>query len=138
MICPCCSGKEYAQCCERFHRGELPQNALELMRSRYSAYALNKPEYIIATTHPANPHYVQDQVAWKKGIEEFIRHTVFHKLEILELQEEKEWATVTFTAYLSQGGEDTTFTERSEFERVKGQWLYREGILTRQGERDRL
>lgn len=127
--CPCCSMKEYDNCCKRFHEGSLPENALQLMRSRYSAYVLNIPDYIIATTHPANPQYSEDKFSWKRSISQFSRISSFHKLEILDFKENKALATVTFTAYLSQEAHEATFTERSFFEKINNRWLYRDGQL---------
>lgn len=39
-LCPCHSQKCYEECCKRYHEGAAAENALILMRSRYSAYAL--------------------------------------------------------------------------------------------------
>lgn len=128
--CPCCSMKEYDNCCKPFHDGIIPENALQLMRSRYSAYVLNIPDYIIATTHPASPQYSENKFSWKRSISQFSRTSSFHKLEILDFKENKAVATVTFTAYLSQGSHDATFTERSYFEKINNRWLYRGGQLS--------
>lgn len=127
--CPCCSGQTYEQCCQPYHRGSLPKNALQLMRSRYSAYALNNPEYIMATTHPANPKYKEDRAAWKLNIVEFSRITTFQKLEILDFQDQEPVSTVTFKAHLSRGGRDATYIEKSSFEKINNQWLYRDGQI---------
>src|ERR1035437_5496761 len=52
QMCPCGSTVAYHACCGRFiERGEVPQTALELMRSRYSAYALREMEYLQQTWH---------------------------------------------------------------------------------------
>lgn len=128
--CPCCSGKSYDECCKLFHEGAMPENALQLMRSRYSAYVLNLPDYIVATTHPANPHYSENKFSWKRSISQFSRNSSFEKLEILDFKENKTEATVTFTAHLSQGNRDATFTEKSYFEKKDNQWLYLDGQLT--------
>lgn len=121
--------KEYDNCCKLFHEGAIPENALQLMRSRYSAYVLNIPEYIIATTHPASPQYSENKFSWKRSISQFSRSSSFHKLEILDFKENKALATVTFTAYLSQESHEATFTERSYFEKISNRWLYRGGQL---------
>lgn len=118
--CPCHSGAEYKVCCKPFHEGKLPATALDLMRSRYAAYALNLADYIISTTHPDNP---QD----KRAISQFSKSTSFNDLKILDFQQHENTATVTFTAYLSQGTQDATFTEKSHFKRVDGRWLYKKG-----------
>lgn len=128
--CPCCSGYLYEECCQPFHKGiALPENALQLMRSRYAAYVLNIPQYIVDTTHPASPQYSENLFAWKRQIAHFSQHSSFQGLEILQFQENSHLAIVLFTAYLSQDGHDTTFTEKSYFEK-KERWLYRGGQLT--------
>lgn len=127
--CPCSSGDEYDKCCKPFHEGKMPENALQLMRSRYSAYVLNIPDYIVATTHPASPQYCENKFSWKRNISQFSRSSCFHKLEILDFKEKDTLATVTFTAYVSQDTHNATFTERSYFEKVKHRWLYRGGQL---------
>ncbi len=129
--CPCGSEKEYEQCCKIFHAGHLPENALLLMRSRYSAYVLNLPEYIIETTHPASPQYSQNKFSWKRNISQFSNHSIFNKLEILEFKEKNSVAMVTFTAHISQNGHDETFTERSYFEKFHNRWFYRTGELAK-------
>lgn len=128
-LCPCSSGKEYNHCCKPFHEGIRPENAVQLMRSRYSAYVLNLPDYIIKTTHPASPQYVENHFSWKRGISQFSRNFTFQRLEVLDFKEKNTLATVTFTAYLSQKDRDATFTEKSYFEKVNDRWLYRGGQL---------
>ena len=49
MNCPCGTGKAYAKCCQIFHLGAYPDTAEQLMRSRYSAYALRDAQYLIKT-----------------------------------------------------------------------------------------
>jgi len=97
------------------------------MRSRYSAYALGNADYIIRTTHPENPHYSTDFTTWKKNILHFSHTTQFTDLAINEFIDGDTDAFVTFTAYLSQGGKDVSFTEKSRFLKVDGKWLYHDG-----------
>lgn len=128
--CPCCSGASYETCCRPFHdRSRIPSSALELMRSRFSAYALDLPHYIIATTHPASPHYRNDLEAWKQQLSLFSQNTSFQRLAVLQSQEKALQATVTFTATLEQEGQDASFTEKSYFEKLSGRWYYRGGQL---------
>lgn len=129
--CPCDSNKEYGQCCKIFHDGKLPENALQLMRSRYSAFVLNIPEYIIKTTHPASPQYSENKFMWKRSISQFSQHSSFEKLEVLDFKENNRVATVTFTAHILQGERDATFTERSYFEKINDRWFYRSGELAK-------
>lgn len=53
VLCPCCSQLDYADCCQRYHLGALPETAEQLMRSRYTAFVRRDINYIIATTLPA-------------------------------------------------------------------------------------
>lgn len=130
MRCPCGSGNSYTECCKPFHDGVLPENALKLMRSRYSAYALNLPAYIIKTTHPASPQFKPDQRRWLKAIADFSTHTVFNKLEVLEFHENGDFAIVTFAAHLTQDESDASFVEKSYFEKHQGKWFYRSGQIS--------
>lgn len=115
MECPCCSGKPYANCCQKYHKGVIPENALALMGSRYSAYALGLAAYLIQTTHPQSPHVVKDQKQWLNQIMAFSRTVSFDGLEILKTEQLGSESFVTFVAHLSKEGADLTFTERSRF-----------------------
>lgn len=119
MICPCFSQKSYAECCKPIHNGSMTKNALALMRSRYSAYALNLPYYILQTTHPSR---LGDMTL--NQIEEFSRNTEFKKLEILSFKEKGDTAIVTFKAHIWQNGQNATFVEKSYFEKFSGRWFY--------------
>ena len=93
------------------------------MRSRYSAYALGLIDYILRTTHPQNRDAARPEAERRREIEDFCKTTSFKDLKILDAQE----STVTFTAFLSQNGKDFSFTEKSTFEKVHGNWLYLKG-----------
>lgn len=121
MKCVCCSGKEYADCCKPYHEGALPETALALMRSRYSAYALGKADYIIHTTHPESPYFEKNREKWEKAILHFCHSTQFLKLEIVGYGE--DW--VHFIAHLSSGA----LNEKSQFQKVGGKWLYLKGEI---------
>jgi SEC-C motif domain protein len=122
--CPCHSGKKYKQCCQPYHKGILPSNAQKLMRSRYSAFVLGLSEYIMATTHPANPDFNNDdKVSWKQSIVEFSDTTRFLGLKITEFIDGESEAFVTFEALLDSG----ILKEKSRFLKVEGRWLYESG-----------
>ncbi|MBS0616314.1 MAG: hypothetical protein JSR58_07185 [Verrucomicrobia bacterium] len=125
-LCPCHSRKTYFQCCKIFHDGKLPPTALDLMRSRYSAYALRLPQYIIDTTHPDHIDFGKKET---REIEHFCNTTQFENLVIVEFDAGEFVATVTFTAHLRQNGKEFAFTEKSWFEKVDGQWLYKKGEI---------
>lgn len=129
-MCPCCTGKTYDNCCKPLHDGGSATNALLLMRSRYSAYAMERADYIIRTTHPKNPHFRLDIAGWTKDILKFCRDTHFQKLEILEFIDGDDVAYVTFVAHLKQNHRDVSFCEKSRFEKLDGSWLYHSGTLS--------
>lgn len=125
--CYCSSDASYKNCCKRFHDGQLPKNAYELMRSRYSAYVLSIPDYIIKTTHPANPQYQENFAAWRESISQFSQSTIFDRLDVLDFQERNTMATVTFRVHYTQNSAAASFTEKSYFEKWNNRWLYLNG-----------
>ncbi len=130
MLCPCHSQKLYESCCRPFHEGKQNAvNALALMRSRYSAYALGKASYLISTTHPSNPLFKQKPQERISSIMQFCQQTSFEDLEILEFIDGENTAYVTFKAILRQNSRDASFIEKSLFQKVNGCWLYVRGVF---------
>jgi SEC-C motif domain protein len=127
MICPCRSDKPYKECCQHYHDGFPPENALCLMRSRYSAYALQLADYIIKTTHPQNPLFNPNKEAWKRDILAFSQSTRFDGLTIVNFTDGERDAQVTFTVYLLSSGANISFTEKSLFKKEGPWWLYYTG-----------
>ena len=99
------------------------------MRSRFAAYSLNMPDYIISTTHKDNPSYQADFDSWRPQLQEFSKHTYFDWLEVLEFVDGDSIATVKFTAHLRQGDKDVSFTENSSFVKEDGRWWYHSGDI---------
>jgi len=117
--CPCGSGKKYKKCCMPFHKGSNPKDALMLMKSRYSAFAIGDIKYIIKTS------------TFQKDFDDlkaFSDSCKFKKLEILEFTDGENEAFVTFKATIFCGEKDNSFTEKSRFIKVNGRWLYKEAI----------
>ncbi len=100
------------------------------MRSRFAAYALNLPDYIIETTHKDNPAYQADRGDWRKYLLLFTQHTYFDWLDVLEFNDGDTSATVKFTAHLRQKDQDVSFTEASSFVKEDGRWWYQGGEVT--------
>ena len=105
------------------------------MRSRYAAYALGIAPYIIATTDPAGPMWEEDLPRWRASICAFSAEMRFQGLRITEEtrsgDETGDEGYVTFTATLSQGPQDASFSERSRFTKVDGGWRYHSGTPAR-------
>lgn len=129
ILCPCCNQKTYLMCCQPLHQGKDAPDALALMRSRFSAYAMGIADYIIKTTHPASPLYQEDIAEWTESILKFSRESTFRSLEILEFTEGSPFSSVTFAAHLSKKRRNTSFTEKSYFELLNGRWFYRNGLI---------
>ena len=120
--CPCGSGKKYKECCYKFHKGANPKNALELMKSRFSAYAVGDANYIIKTTYKDSPHFEKDKKEWRESIKEFSKSD-FKKLEIIEFIDGENRAFVEFKAYI----DDYVMHEKSEFIK-EDKWYYIKGV----------
>ena len=126
--CPCGSLIKYKKCCKPFHENiKTPINALELMKSRYCAYAIEKSEYIILTTHQNNRDFNTDTKVWNNDILDFSRNTKFEKLEILEFIDGQTESFVTFKANITQNKQDVSFVEKSRFVKENGKWQYIDG-----------
>ena len=126
--CPCGSLIKYKKCCKPFHENiKTPINALELMKSRYCAYAIEKSEYIILTTHQNNRDFNTDTKVWNNDILDFSKNTKFEKLEILEFIDGQTESFVTFKANITQNKQDVSFVEKSRFVKENGKWQYIDG-----------
>jgi len=109
----------------RYHKGMKAENALILMKARYSAYAAGALSYIVKTTHPSMPGYISDRESFRAEISLFIASTVFKKLEIVEFVDGEEEAFVEFIAYF----DGDSLRERSRFVKEGDEWLYREATI---------
>lgn len=127
--CPCGSGKKYKECCQMYHKGSRPKDALLLMKSRFSAYAAGEAKYIMKTTHPQNPDFKEDKKLWEADILAFGRENEFVKLNILETTLNDEVSFVAFEAVLKQNGQIIKLIEHSRFEKVGDNWLYHSGEI---------
>lgn len=116
--CPCHSGKAYADCCQPLHSGQAAPDAERLMRSRYSAYVLKMPDYILATWHPdTRPQHLT--VSDLTGIKWIKLQVEAHR------QLDDHHAEVAFKATYQTGKQKKAqLTEHSQFERINDCWLY--------------
>ncbi len=117
--CPCGSGKKYKKCCAPLHKGAFAKNALELMKSRYSAYAISDIRYIIKTSLDKNLD--------ESELKEFSKKCDFQKLEILEFIDGESETFVTFKASIFCDNIDNSFCEKSRFIKKDNRWLYVDG-----------
>ena len=126
--CPCLSDLEYKDCCGLFHRGERDAaTAEELMRSRYSAYAMQEIDYLIETTSPSQRKYHD-----RESLQTWAEDTKWKKLEIVETREgtsEDSKGHVEFIAYYEENKKDKIHHELSLFKKIKGKWYYHNGRM---------
>ena len=138
MICPCeqgesrsergqpgLSGKPFNKCCERFLSGSANATTpKQLMRSRYTAYALgNYGEYLLATWLPESSKGLTAASLSEKSLE-------WVKLEIINSHQSDDEGTVEFKAYYkNEDGELSILHEKSAFRRINRSWYYVEGDL---------
>ena len=135
-ICPCDSTKKYKKCCKPFHdKITFPKTALELMKSRFSAFAVLIADYIIFTTHENNSDYISDLKSWNQDIMNFSKNTRFERLEILDFIKGEVESFVTFKATLFQDNTDISFIEKSRFLKVEEKWLYVDGQFIDEGKK---
>ena len=90
------------------------------MRSRYSAYALALPEYLLATWHP-------DSRPSSLALSEEPTITWIGLAIKLATPEQGNKATVEFVARYKVAGKAYRLQERSEFIKLDRQWYYLSG-----------
>ena len=121
--CPCGSGKPYGGCCGRLHDGAVADSAEALMRSRYSAYVLDREDYLLQTWHPrTRPDRLDlDAKPATKWLGLSIRD---HRMT------GDDTAIVEFVArYKVGGGSAVRLHELSRFVRESGRWFYVDGDI---------
>jgi SEC-C motif domain protein len=123
-FCDCGAEKSYGDCCGRFHSGlEMPANAEQLMRSRYSAYVLLLEDYLLATWHASTrPALLDFSEAGK---------TKWLGLEIKRHEHiDENRAQVEFVARYKTGGLPAVrLHEVSDFIFEDGRWFYVSGTF---------
>ena len=113
----------YQDCCQPYHDGLLnkeadgikAETAKRLMRTRYSAFVLVKPNYIVKTTIPA-----QQNLLDIKAIENWAKQTDWAGLEIVTHTPKlgKRHAQVEFKAYFKTNENLQAHHELSAFVKV--------------------
>ncbi|MEV4074049.1 YchJ family protein [Nonomuraea fuscirosea] len=116
--CPCGLPDTYQDCCGRLHRGEAAAaTAEQLMRSRFSAFAVGDEAYLLRSWLPsARPAgAVRD------------RRVKWTRLEVLDSSGGSvvhTEGTVRFRAHYLDRGRPGEMEENSRFVRYEGRWVY--------------
>jgi SEC-C motif-containing protein len=119
--CPCGLAATYDDCCGPLHRGQARAATPEqLMRSRYSAYAIQDEPYLLRTWHPATrPAAI--------GLDPAVH---WLGLEILDSTDGGPFggeSIVEFRARYTKDGGPGHLHERSRFLRHDNAWTYVDG-----------
>ncbi|WP_338564285.1 YchJ family protein [Erwinia sp. E_sp_B04_7] len=133
--CPCCSGMEYSVCCQPYLKGlAIPASPEALMRSRYTAYATQDAEYLVATWHPTC-----DAQRFHASLVESFKSTTWLSLQIIAAEKtgDKSEGFVTFFARFSENQHESFIHERSRFLKEEQRWYYIDGIYPETGRNDR-
>ena len=118
--CVCQSGKLFQQCCDRFlNQKQFSKTPVQLMRSRYSAFALGGyGDYLLETWSPS-------MVSSMSEAELSMRSTEWVGLKIIDKSQQGEQGFVEFKAlFKNENGKECVHHEKSVFERIDGRWLY--------------
>ena len=126
--CPCgrcdAAGQPlaYAQCCGRYlddHERRPAPDAEALMRSRYSAFVLERADYLLATWHASKR---PSQVSFDPGVKWLGLEVRDHRVI------DADHAEVEFVArQRDRSGRAVRLHERSRFVRADGRWYYVDG-----------
>lgn len=126
-LCPCGSQKEAELCCFSIISGKREaQTALELMRSRYTAFTRADGAYLMRSHH-CSTRPVKD----RKKIESWARSVEWMGLVILNTTNGEvpdNTGYVEFKALYLEQGVLHEIHEKSFFKREGGKWFYDSGI----------
>jgi SEC-C motif-containing protein len=123
--CPCSSGAALADCCGPILDGAPAPTPEALMRSRYSAFVLDRLDHVDRTHAPEARDGFDRAEA-----ENMARNMQWVGLKIAATEgggPKDDTGTVEFIARYRQDGTEQMHHEKSYFRRVQGQWAYVDG-----------
>lgn len=115
--CPCGSGGRLDRCCGPLLDGQqAAPSALALMRSRYTAWVLERHDYLLATWHPdTRPGSLPAPTPGLRWLGLEVRSAA---------SQGDDAATVEFVARSKLDGRAHRMREKSRFVREGGRWYY--------------
>lgn len=127
--CPCHSGASYDACCAPYHRREREApDAVALMRSRYSAFAMGHAEYLWDTLHDDHDDRRRPRDAMLVELRAARTRLRYESLAILDARAQGASAEVLFAAGIRERSADVSFVELSDFARDSVGWRYVSGL----------
>lgn len=127
QLCPCGSNKPSTDCCLPIISGKRDAvTALELMRSRYTAFTKADGAYLMKSHHSETRPLKE-----RRSIENWAKSVQWMGLAILGTEAGEARDTtgiVEFRALYLEGGQMQQIHEKSLFKREGGNWVYHSGI----------
>ena len=130
--CACTSGKSFAECCRPHLRGEREaEGPVALMRSRFSAFALDYPAYLWRTMHATHGDRSQSESEMLRHFRRASRTMEYRALTILDAAPAGTdgRAQVLFLAQVRDRARDVSFIERAGFLHDGTGWRYANGTV---------
>lgn len=128
FICPCGSGKDFADCCEQIIQGtRSAATPEELMRARYAAYATGAIDFILDSTHPDERANCD-----RKEVQIWSEQSTWKGLEIINTEKggpNDDEGTVEFIARYNSRNVEMEHHEISIFKRLGGKWFFYDGKI---------
>jgi SEC-C motif domain protein len=128
LTCPCGKGESLETCCGPFLDGsKIPQTAEELMRSRYTAFAVGNVDYILETHDPDRRGEIDrnNTEAWSKQSE-------WLGFELVSSEHggpSDDAGVIEFIAKYRAKGVTISHRERSVFRKQNGRWWFVDGQM---------
>ncbi len=122
--CYCGRPASYALCCGKIHEDITTAiTAEDLMRSRYSAFAMANGDYLMKSHHAStrpSPKEKKSLVRWATSVN-------WIQLEVLQTSKgtrKDTEGTVEFKAFYYEDGRMQMIHEHSRFAKEQGYWVY--------------
>lgn len=126
--CPCGLEKTYKDCCEPFILGTKKAPTAEaLMRSRYTAFTVNKLDYVERTHHKSTRNELD-----MEQVKSWAENSEWLGLEIRETEGGKEKDSngkVEFICKFNFNGTEQVHHELSTFEKEGDEWFFVDGVM---------
>ncbi|ABZ76506.1 conserved hypothetical protein [Shewanella halifaxensis HAW-EB4] len=121
-LCPCCSGATYQDCCQPLHlKIQIALTPEQLMRSRFSAFYLERYDYLIETHHLDYLNGLTAQNLAQEPLPQWLG------LEVCSSHQDGNEGSVTFQAWYQLDNELDAIHECSDFIKQDEKWYYTQG-----------
>lgn len=117
--CPCCSEREFDQCCAPILAGAPAPSAEALVRSRYTAFVMRNLDHVERTHAPE----VRDDFN-RAEAERLAEECHWHSLHIHSAKETDDVAEVEYVVRLRKDQKIMPRASASRFRRKNGEWLF--------------